>query len=116
MDAAVAQMRAFGASDHDVAAFRERTATAARAQTIELLRANAVTAAAFFAVSTSWVQVMSPTGRLIRTGMRWADVAARVERLAAYRALDDRGRDRLWDDLAVMERAALAEMALTHGK
>ena len=113
MEATAAQMRAMGASDHDIAAFRGQAAE--HTPSLELLRANAASVLAFFTVATAWCQIIAPTGKLIRTGLRWADVAARVERLAAYRALDDRGRDRLWDDLAVMERAALSEMALSHG-
>lgn len=100
-------MRALGASDQDVAAYRER----AKSDNLELLRANAPSVTAFFSISTTWASVIGPTGQLHRTGLRWSDVAARLDRLPAYRALDERGRDRLYDDLSVMERAALAEWA-----
>ncbi|MFZ5653165.1 MAG: hypothetical protein ACOY42_02010 [Pseudomonadota bacterium] len=108
MEATIAQMRGLGATDADIAAF---AASAEHHRDLELLCVNAVAARAFFAVSSSWERIVAPTGKCLRTGLRWADVAARLERIAACRALDDAGRDRLWEDLAVMERAALEEMA-----
>lgn len=101
-------MRALGATDADIAAF---AASADQHQGLDLLRANALPARAFFAVASSWEQMVTPTGKLLRTGLRWADVAARLERIGACRMLDDAARDRLWDDLAVMERAALGAMS-----
>jgi hypothetical protein len=99
-------MRALGASETDIQAFSKQSPGG-----IELLRANAISVSAFFAISTCWAQAISPMGKIIRTGLRWADVAARIERIRQYRDLDDTGRDRVWSDLSVMERAALQELS-----
>lgn len=99
-------MRALGASETDIQAFRRQAPGG-----IELLRANVISVSAFFATSTCWAQMISPMGKIIRTGLRWADVAVRIERIRQYRDLDDAGRDRVWSDLGVMESAALQEMS-----
>lgn len=71
---------------------------------VEIWPENAGAVSAFSAVGTQW-----RTGMNGATGLDYPAVFATLDRIR--RDLDDAGRDALFADIQVMERAALQEMA-----
>lgn len=71
---------------------------------VEIWPENAGAVSAFSAVGTQW-----RTGAVGATGLDYPAVFATLDRIR--RDLDDAGRDDLFADIQVMERAALQEMS-----
>ena len=105
------QARAMGASAADIEKLGLNDQEAIAKEGILLLEPNIPVFNLFMNCASQWNTVISPAGRLIKTGLSWPDVEARARHMPEIRALDEAKTDRLWRDLTTLQNHALSCMA-----
>lgn len=101
------QARQMGASQADIEKMGLNDQEEIAREGITVLAPNWPPLKLFMACSHQWETLISPTGRLIKTGLRWPDVECRARHLPECRALDEAATDTLWSDIATLQNAAL---------